>query len=245
MGTARFFVHFPLSRGAVGTTMALPPEVAHHAVRVARLSVGDALTLFDGTGGEYAAQIVAADRHGAQVRIAAFEPLDRESPLALTLAQAIAANDAMDYAVRKAVELGVASIQPLITTRSAPLPDGERGAKRLTHWRQVAVAACEQCGRNRVPEVREPQPLSAWLGGWQGSGLVLVPDAASSLATLAAPAHPFALLIGPEGGLIDREVKAACARGFVAMRFGPRVLRTETAAVAVLAALQAAWGDLR
>jgi 16S rRNA (uracil1498-N3)-methyltransferase len=245
MGVARFFVPFSLSSAAVGTTMALPPVVAHHAVRVARLSVGDALTLFDGTGGEYAAQIVAADRHGAQVRIAAFDALDRESPLALTLAQAIAANDAMDYAVRKAVELGIASIQPLITERSAPLPDGERGAKRLTHWRQVAIAACEQCGRNRVPEVREPQPLSAWLGGWQGMGLVLVPDATSSLATLAAPVHPFALLIGPEGGLTDREVKAACARGFVAMRFGPRVLRTETAAVAVLAALQAAWGDLR
>jgi 16S rRNA (uracil1498-N3)-methyltransferase len=229
----------------VGTTIALPADVAHHAARVNRLAVGDALTLFDGAGGEYAAELASVDKRGATVRIRAFDPVDRESPLAVTLAQAIAANDAMDYAVRKAVELGVAAIQPLVTERSAALPDGERREKRLLHWRQVAVAACEQCGRNRVPAISPPHALDAWLAAWQGSGVVLAASGAASLATLAPPAAPFAVLVGPEGGFTDREVDAARSRGFVPLRFGPRVLRTETAGVAMLAALQAAWGDLR
>jgi 16S rRNA (uracil1498-N3)-methyltransferase len=241
----RFFAELELSPGLVGQTLALPDAVAHHAVRVTRLGAGDALTLFDGRGGEYAAVLAAVDKRSAAARIVAFDPVERESPLALSLAQAIAANDAMDYAVRKAVELGVASIQPLVTQRSAPLPEGERSVKRLAHWRQIAIAACEQCGRNRVPAIGAPQTLSAWLAAWQGSGMVLTPDGAASLATLASPVAPFAVLTGPEGGLTDREVDAARSHGFVAMRFGPRVLRTETAGVAMLAALQSAWGDLR
>jgi 16S rRNA (uracil1498-N3)-methyltransferase len=245
MTDPRFFVPLALEPGSVGATIPLPADVAHHAVRVTRLAIGDMLTLFDGTGGEYAAELASVDKHGAAARIRAFDPVDRESPLAVTLAQAIAANDAMDYAVRKGVELGVASIQPLVTERSAPLPEGERRDKRLMHWRQVAIAACEQCGRNRVPVIEVPRTLAAWLDVWRGTGLVLVPDAVASLATLAPPVPPLAVLIGPEGGLTEREVRAAGARGFAAMRFGPRVLRTETAAVAVLAALQAAWGDLR
>jgi 16S rRNA (uracil1498-N3)-methyltransferase len=245
MPAPRFFVALDLSPTMVGQVVVLPDAVAHHAVRVVRLALGDALTLFNGTGGEYAATLGRIDKHGAAARIEGFDPLERESPLAVTLAQAIAANDAMDYAVRKAVELGVTSVQPLVTERSAPLPTGERSAKRHAHWRQIAIAACEQCGRNRVPEVVEPQALDAWLAGWKGSGLVLVPGAAASLATLPPPAAPVAVLIGPEGGLTEREIASARARGFVELRFGPRVLRTETAGVAMLAALQAAWGDLR
>ena len=245
MSAPRFFAELELSPGLAGQTLALPDAVAHHAVRVTRLGAGDALTLFDGRGGEYAAVLAAVDKRSAAARIVAFDPVERESPLALSLAQAIAANDAMDYAVRKAVELGVASIQPLVTQRSAPLPEGERSVKRLAHWRQIAIAACEQCGRNRVPAIGAPQTLSAWLAAWQGSGMVLTPDGAASLATLASPVAPFAVLTGPEGGLTDREVDAARSHGFVAMRFGPRVLRTETAGIAMLAALQSAWGDLR
>lgn len=245
MSVPRFFVALDLSPALVGRTVALPVDTAHHAVRVVRLSVGDALTLFDGRGGEYAATLATVEKRGASVRIGAFDPVERESPLAVTLAQAIAANDAMDYAVRKAVELGVATIQPLITERSAPLPEGERSAKRLAHWRQVAVAACEQCGRNRVPQVEAPQALAAWLAAWAGEGLVLAPNGTSSLATFTPPPSPLAVLVGPEGGLTEREVTSACSRGFVALRFGPRVLRTETAGVAMLAALQANWGDLR
>ncbi len=185
------------------------------------------------------------DKHGAAARIDAFDPIERESPLAITLAQSVAAADAMDYAVRKAVELGVAAIAPVVTARSAPLPTGPRGDKRLAHWRQIAIAACEQCGRNRVPVIAAPQPFADWLATWSGTGLVLAPDAAVGLASLPQPLAPFALLIGPEGGLAPVEVDAARARGLGAVRFGPRFLRTETAGVAALAALQALWGDLR
>jgi len=151
----------------------------------------------------------------------------------------------MDYAIRKAVELGVTAIAPLCTERSAPLPPGERADKRLAHWRQIAVAACEQCGRNRIPEVAPARGLDEWLATWQGAGVVLAPDGATTLSTLAAPAGPLALLVGPEGGLGAREIVAAAARGFAPLRLGPRILRTETAGVAALALLQSAWGDLR
>jgi 16S rRNA (uracil1498-N3)-methyltransferase len=245
MSVPRFFVRLDLEPAMVGQIVALPDAAAHHAVRVVRLAVGDELVLFDGAGGEYAATLAAVDRRGAAVRIVAFDPVERESPLAVTLAQALAANDAMDYAVRKAVELGVAAIQPLVTAHSAPLPAGERGTRRVAHWRQVAIAACEQCGRNRVPEIAAPEPLSAWVSAWQGSGLVLTADATTSLAAVAPAAGPIALLVGPEGGLSERAVAAARARGFVPVRLGTRVLRTETAGIAALAVLQARWGDLR
>jgi len=245
MTAPRFFLPSPLAPALAGSTVELPDAAAHHAVRVVRLAVGAALTLFDGTGGEYAATLVRADRRGAAVRIEGFEAVERESPLAVTLAQAVAANDAMDYAIRKTTELGVTSIQPLLTARSAPLPPGERADKRVLHWRQVAIAACEQCGRNRVPEVLPPQRLEDWLAAWTGSGIVLAPDAQCPLAALAPTAAPVALLIGPEGGFDARELQAARARGFHAVRIGPRVLRTETAAAAALAVLQSMWGDGR
>ena len=245
MAAPRFFVPQPLAPGLVGETIALPEAAAHHATRVLRLAVGDALTLFDGGEGEYAATLARADKRGASVRVLRFDRVDRESPLAVTLAQGIAASDAMDQAVRKATELGAAAIQPLVTARSAPLPSGERGDRRLVHWRQVAVAACEQCGRNRVPAVLPPQPLGEWLAAWGGGGILFSPEADRPLAQLAQPPAPLALLIGPEGGFDAREVAAARAKGFHAVRLGPRVLRTETAAVAGLSVLQALWGDWR
>jgi 16S rRNA (uracil1498-N3)-methyltransferase len=241
----RFFVALKLSPAIVGQTVDLPDAAAHHAVRVVRLATSDALTLFTGTGGEFAATLVRADRSGAAVRIDAFDPVERESTLPVTLAQAIAANDAMDYALRKAVELGVAAIQPLVTARSAPLPSGDRGDKRLAHWRNIVIAACEQCGRNRVPPVTAPLSLAAWLEAWRGDGIVLVPGATQALAALPRGTAPVALAIGPEGGFAEREIDAARAAGFDAVSFGPRVLRTETAAVAALAALQVLWGDMR
>ena len=141
----------------------MPDPVAHHALRVLRLAVGDRIALFTGDGGEFAATLVRADKRDAFARIDAFDAVERESPLAVTLVQGIAANDAMDHAVRRSVELGVAAIQPVLTTRSARVPDGERGEKRLAHWRQIVVAACEQCGRNRVPDVRAVMTLERWL----------------------------------------------------------------------------------
>ncbi len=245
MAAPRFLVPIELAPASVGQTIALPTAAAHHAVRVVRLAVGDALTLFNGVGGEYAATLARVERNDAWVRVEAFDPAERESPLPVTLAQSIAANDAMDYAVRKATELGVAAIQPLVTERSAPLPAGERGDKRLAHWRGVAAGACEQCGRNRIPEVAAPLSWNEWLARWKGTGILLVPGARASLAALSRPPLPVAMAIGPEGGLSEREIDAACARAFHAVSLGPRVLRTETAAVVALAAMQVLWGDLR
>jgi 16S rRNA (uracil1498-N3)-methyltransferase len=245
MATPRFFVPTGLALVGIGATVELHEAAAHHATRVLRLVAGDALTLFDGTGGEYSATLVRADKRGAAVRVDGFLPIDRESPLAVTLAQGIAANDAMDYAIRKATELGATSIQPLVTARSAPLPSGERGDRRLAHWRGVVIAACEQCGRNRVPDVAPPLAVTEWLGAWAGSGIVFAPDADRSLAVLAPPPAPLALLIGPEGGFDGREMAAVRVKGFQVARLGPRVLRTETAATAGLAVLQSMWGDGR
>jgi 16S rRNA (uracil1498-N3)-methyltransferase len=245
MATPRFHSPVPLAPELAGTAVDLPESVAHHATRVLRLAVGDALTLFDGTGGEYAASLERIDRRGAAVRVLRFLPVERESPLAVTLAQAVAANDAMDQSIRKATELGVASIQPLVTARSAPLPGGERGEKRWAHWRQIAIAACEQCGRNRVPDVEAPRPFADWLAAWGGGGILLLPDAGAPPATIVRPPSPTALLIGPEGGFEARESAAACAKGFRTLRLGPRVLRTDTAASAGLAVVQWLWGDWR
>jgi 16S rRNA (uracil1498-N3)-methyltransferase len=245
MAAPRFFVPLTLAPGMIGETLALPEAAAHHATRVVRLGVGDALTLFAGTGGEFAATIARIDKRGAAVRIDGYAPVEREAALPITLAQAIVANDAMDYAVRKATELGAAAIQPLITARSAPLRAGERGEKRHAHWRQIAIAACEQCGRNRLPDIPAPQPLAEWLAGWRGGGVVFAPEARRGLAALPAPAAPIALLIGPEGGFAAEEVAAAEQAGFVATQLGARVLRAETAAVAALAAVHALWGDFR
>lgn len=245
MATPRFFVPLDLASEAVGQTYHLPEAVAHHATRVVRLGAGERLTLFTGCGGEFAATIVRVDKRSVAVRIDAFDAIERESPLPVVLAQAVAANDAMDYAIRKATEVGVTSIQPLVTVRSAPLPGDARGDKRHAHWRQVAIAACEQCGRNRVPEIHVAQPLPAWLAAWQGAGVVLLPEATRNLVALPLPSLPFALMIGPEGGWDAAEIAAVGKAGFIAVRLGPRVLRTETAGVAALAVMQSLWGDYR
>ncbi len=218
-------------------------SAAHHAVRVLRLARGDVLALFDGRGGEYAATLDAVDKRGATVRVDRFDPVDRESPLEVTLAQAVIASDMMDYAIRKATELGATALQPIATARSAPLPAGERAQKRCQHWQQVAVAACEQCGRNRVPPVGPVVPLAGWLAGWRGRGFILAPGSARSPADLAPPAGPIALLVGPEGGFTPAELALAEQAGWESVRLGPRVLRAETAGVAVLSAMQALWGD--
>jgi 16S rRNA (uracil1498-N3)-methyltransferase len=245
MGAPRFYNPVPIGTESAGAVIELDESAAHHAARVLRLAAGDAVTLFDGTGGEFDATLERIDKRGATVRVLRFVPVERESPLAVTLAQAIAANDAMDSTLRKATELGVTSIQPLVTARSSPLPAGERAEKRLAHWRQVAIAACEQCGRNRIPDVAPPRPFADWLREWTESGVILVPAVRRSLAAIAQPGSKFALLVGPEGGFDAGEIAAAQANGFASLALGPRVLRTETAATAGLAIVQAHWGDLR
>ena len=223
----------------------LPPEQSHHAAHVLRLAAGDAVIAFDGRGNEYAATVQRITRGGVSLVLGEPQPVDRESPLHVTLAQGISSGERMDYTTQKAVELGVAAIQPLATERSVVRLGAERAAKRVAHWQGVVVAACEQSGRNRVPPVLPVMPLTSWLAALEPSTLrlTLTPGAAQRLAKLKRPAAPTVLLVGPEGGLSPREHADAIASGFVPVRMGPRVLRTETAAVAALAAMQTLWGD--
>lgn len=247
MATPRFFVPDLPDSHDVGAQVVLPAPAAHHALRVLRLGIGNAIVLFTGGGGELSATIVHADKRHATVRIEGFNAIDREPALAVTLVQAIPANDAMDYAVRKAVELGVAAIAPVVSTQGARFPDGERGDKRLAHWQQIAVAACEQCGRNRVPVVAAPQSFENWLAqrGPARVGVMLAPDATLTLPAMRAPQGAIDVLIGPEGGFNAREVERALQSGITAVRLGPRILRTETAVAAALSAINLLWSDFR
>lgn len=247
MGAPRFFVSDRLPSPNVGTEVALPDDVAHHALRVLRLNVGDAITLFGGDGGEYAATITRAGKRDAWVTLDAHRAVDREASIAVTLVQALAASDAMDAIVRHAVELGVAALQPVITARSVRFPAGAHGDNRIAHWRSVVIAACEQCGRNRVPPVRDVVPLDAWLEGRAREipGIVLDPDADRSLVSLPAPSTAIDLLVGPEGGPAPHELARALDAGLTGVKLGPRILRTETASLAALCAIHSLWGDHR
>ena len=217
-------------------------------MRVLRLKAGDAVVLFNGDGAEYAALIVSTARDRLTLDVTARAVTDRESSLAVTLAQAVSGGERMDYTVQKAVELGAAVIQPLTAERSVVRLQGERAAKRAEHWQAVVAASCEQCGRNRLPQVLPLLSFDAYLAGQAARrdgalNLMLSPHSARRLRDLERPAGPIVLLAGPEGGFSPREERAAEQAGFVPARLGPRVLRTETAAVAALAAMQALWGD--
>ncbi|HEY8242217.1 MAG TPA: 16S rRNA (uracil(1498)-N(3))-methyltransferase [Casimicrobiaceae bacterium] len=230
---------------AAGASLALPREASHHALRVLRLRDGDAVTLFDGRGGEWHGVIASGGRRGedAIVAIERFDAVERESPLAVKLAMSTLATDAMDYAVRKAVELGCASVAPVVAARSQGA--SHRGT-RVEHWRRIAIAACEQCGRNRIPPIDAPVTLAAWLDARDAGrpGIVFAPGAGATLASLA-PTPALDVLVGPEGGFDAAELAAAKLAGLTAVSLGPRVLKAETAAVAALSALQALHGDLR
>lgn len=241
--TSRFFCPQPLAPNSLAE---LPAAAAHHALRVLRLSVGDAVTLFNGEGGEYPGRIAEAGR-AVRVRLGAWDAVERESPLELILAQALPSGDKMDFVVQKAVELGVARIQPLLASRSVVRLAGERAARRVEHLRQVAVSACEQCGRNRVPEIAPILDLRQWLGRLpqdnEISRLLLSPQGGRRPRELAGT-NGFLLLVGPEGGLDAEEAATARMAGFADLSLGPRILRTETAGPAALAALGALHGDL-
>lgn len=228
-----------------GRPCALPAQQSHHAARVLRLAPGDAVILFNGDGAEYAGVIAGAARDRVTIEVTARAVVDREAPLAVTLAQSVSAGDRMDYTLQKAVELGVAAIQPLTSSRGVVKLDAERAERRLEHWRTVVEAACEQSGRNRVPPVAPVVGLREWLApGAQGAlALLLSPRAARGLRDLPRPAGGVVLLAGPEGGYAPEEEDMAQRAGYLPARLGPRVLRTETAAVAALAAMQALWGD--
>lgn len=238
----RFYCPIPL---AARRTVDLPEAAAHHALRVLRLKSGDEVTLFNGEGGEYPGRISGTGRQ-VRVELGEWRDIERESALGVTLAQALPSGDKMDWIVQKAVELGVAQLVPLAAARSVVRLSGERAARRVEHWRSVAVSACEQCGRNRLPDIPPLLDLRQWLSelapGKGGARLLLSPQAELRLREVR-PQGGVVLLIGPEGGLTADETAAARAAGFQGASLGPRILRTETAGMAALAALAALHGD--
>lgn len=241
---------------AAGQTIELPAGVAHHALRVLRLEQDDELILFNGNGGEFQAIIKYIGKNGIAAAIEKHLNIERESPLVITLAQAMCANEKMDWIVQKAVELGVSCIQPLDTKLSMIRLSGERAEKRIRHWQQIVTSACEQCGRNRIPQVLPLASLPRWLATQinerensssntlPGSHFVLSPIAGKSLRDFSK-SSPIAItvLVGPEGGLAPEEEAAALVAGFIPLRLGKRILRTESAALAAVAAMQMLWGD--
>ncbi|MGQ0429857.1 MAG: 16S rRNA (uracil(1498)-N(3))-methyltransferase [Gammaproteobacteria bacterium] len=244
MRVTRIFVEAALAPGA---RIELSGAAYQHLTRVLRLQAGAAVTLFNGSGMDYPSTINEIRRGIAAVGVRAAAPARAESPLAVTLVQGIARGERMDLVVQKATELGVAAIQPVATERSVVRLDAQAGQAKLAHWRGVAIAACEQCGRARLPAIGEPLPFTDWLGRPAAAGgrrLQLDPEAGSSLAAAARGAAAVELLVGPEGGLTEMEQDAARQTGYLSCRLGPRLLRSETAAIAALAVLQAAAGDL-
>lgn len=236
--TPRLFVDLPL---ATGSTVDLPPDTAHHVTRVLRMDSGDAVILFDGRSGEFPSRLVIEGRGTARALVGPHVPVERESNVAVTLLQGISAADRMDYTIQKSVELGVAAIQPLVTTKSVVRLSGERQAKRVEHWQRVAIAACEQCGRNRVPRILDPVAVDRYVPPAEGRKWLMAPGGADRL--VAPIPGPVILAVGPEAGFTSDEERILGARGFRTLRLGERVLRTETAALAALAAINALSGE--
>ncbi|MEO8717234.1 MAG: 16S rRNA (uracil(1498)-N(3))-methyltransferase [Burkholderiales bacterium] len=238
---ARFHTEAALRAGGVSL---LPEEAAHHAVHVLRLRAGDEVTLFNGRGGEYAGRIASIERLRVQVDVLTHRAVERESPLAVTLVQGVSAGEKMDFTVQKATELGVAALQPVLAARSTGRIAGERAVLKRAHWQRVAVAACEQCGRNRVPEVLPVLPLAQFCAEPAPGGARLLLSPLAELGLRAAKLDgAVSLAAGPEAGFTAEEEAMLAEAGFVPFRLGPRVLRTETAALAALAALNALAGD--
>jgi 16S rRNA (uracil1498-N3)-methyltransferase len=239
----RFYCPQELFPGAVIT---LPDHVAHH-VNVLRLTAGEHVTLFNGEGGEYTATIAGIEKKRVSAEVKTFSPREAELPYAVTLAQALPEASKMDWIIEKAVELGVHAIQPLAAQRCVVRLSAERAAKRLLHWQGVIVAAAEQSGRNRLPHLAEPVDLNNWIGRQDlHVRILLSPRAEQSLSDWARhhPPQAVALMIGPEGGFTDAEEDIAGAQGVLSLSMGPRVLRTETAGLAALSALNAIWGAM-
>lgn len=231
-----------------GQRVALPEAVANHLLRVLRLSVGDALIVFNGDGFDYHATLATAERRSAQIQVQSRSAASGESPLSITLGQGIARGDKMDWVLQKATELGVAAIAPLRTQWTEVRLTAERAERRHQHWHGVIAAACEQCGRAVLPALNETSELSNWAANAPSNALrfLLDPDAEHTLRSCPPPqpGQPVWLAVGPEGGLSEYDIATLRAAGFSGLRLGPRVLRTETAGLAVIAAMQALWGDL-
>ncbi len=244
MHLSRFYSSARLPRHfEAGFIAELAEAVTHHAIHALRLREGDSLVLFDGEGGEFRARIHEIKKQRLKVELLAFQDISRESPLKITLAQALTTGDKMDFIIQKAVELGVACIQPLHTARCTARLSDDRAAKRLAHWRAIAINACEQCGRNRLPIIEPMRDFQEWLDmPVKSPRYMLLPDASHSFSTLVTVPE-LCLLVGPEGGFEPREVNWAIEYDIQPVRLGPRILRTETAGFAAVAALSARVGD--
>lgn len=244
MREVRLFVDIPLTPGG---DLSLPHDATQHALRVLRLKGGDLVTLFNGDGRQYRARLVAADPRAASIHVEAVEAPVRESPLRITLIQSLARGEKMDWIIQKATELGATRILPVTSERSEVRLDGARGEKRLDHWRAIAIAACEQCGRNVLPEIGAPESMEACLAAQPHASSevrwMLHPDGTARLRNTEAAAADVMLAVGPEGGFSDNDLVALRQAGFDALALGPRILRTETAGLAAMAALQAVQGD--
>ncbi len=250
MRLSRLFIDMPL---VVGQEIVLPKDAAHYLVNVLRLRVGAIVTLFNGQGGEYIARFTAATKKNAQLQVDEFKAVDRESPLPLTLVQAISRPDHFNYTLQKSVELGVQRIVPVMTERSPSL-DKTTISKRDTQWRKMIISACEQCGRNRLPQLENVLPLKSWLAKPpQGNHIILSPTGKHRLYEVIkrestekkiSQFDPLSVLIGAEGGFSEVEIEQAMQVGYLDIFLGPRILRTETAAVTILAICQALVGDL-
>ena len=237
----RIYQPVPLALGA----WRLDEKASHHLARVLRAAIGEEITLFNGEGGEYRAVIRAISKKQVDVELLQFSSRTVESPVHLILAQGIARGEKMDFVIQKAVELGVSEIYPIITERCNVRLDKEREQKRLEHWRAVVISACEQCGRNQLPILHAPMLLPAWLQALRAElKFILLPQVERKLKAHSTTAKQISLLIGPEGGLSEQEITAAQAADFIALNLGPRVLRTETAALTALAVLQFQFGDI-
>ena len=249
MRLTRVYVDAPV---AAGKRVVVEGSAANHIARVLRLRSGDSLTVFDGSGGEFGARIEEFRKEAVVVAVEEHRPLDRESPLPLTLVQGISRGERMDWIIQKATELGASRIVPVFTKRSVVRLDGKQAERKLQHWRAITVAACEQCGRNRIPDLAAPLDFFDMLTGDSAghpdstgaTRLLLSPTGDLRIDDLQDVGKGITVLIGPEGGLDDIEQEAAVTAGFKAVRLGPRVLRTETAAIAALTIIQRYFGDL-
>lgn len=249
MSTPRFYCPILL---APGRRVTLPDLVARHALGVLRLRSGDPVILFNGEGGEYAGTLEKAGKH-AEVTLSEKRNPERESPLQITLVQGISSGERMDFTLQKAVELGVSAIQPVMMRRSIVRMDHEKRLRRREHWQAVVISACEQCGRNLPPPVAPIEEFPDWLrnhvrtnSNASNSAIqyLLDPEANTRLRDLQPPSNPMFLIAGPEGGFDRSEHEFALSQGVIPLNLGPRILRTETAALAAVAAMQSLWGDL-
>lgn len=243
MANLRFFTKAPL---VLNTSLQLSESAASHATRALRLNVGDSAVVFNGDGFDYACTLTSVKKNNVTAIVTNASPVNNESPLHITLLQAISSGDRMDFTIQKAVELGVRCIQPISSQRSVVKLSAERAEKRTEHWQGVAISACEQSGRAFVPHIAAPLSLDNWLSNnpaHRTTRILLNPIGAKRLAEIAKPTGEIQLLIGAEGGLSKEEIALATSHGFQSIVLGPRILRTETAALTAISAMQTIWGD--